>query len=188
MRGRMAGPQLAPQPTSPAQIFAGVLGLVLVLAGLIGFAVDSSFHTGSGLQGHHLLGLEVNGWHNVVHIASGLLLLAGTPSRKAARAVCRLFGLAYIVVTIAGIAGGNDAFGFIPINTGDDVLHAVLAVLALWAAAISKDRRDTLARDRVLVHEPDDEARVVGPGSGHVGGPRSITPRIDSRLPQKTHP
>lgn len=182
----MSGPQLAPQLASPAQVVALVLGLVLVVAGLIGFAVDTSWHTGSGLQGHRLLGLEVNGWHNVVHIASGVLLLAGAPSRSGARAVCGLFGIAYLVVTIAGIAGGDDAFGLIPINAPDDVVHAVLALVALWAARASKDRRDALARDRVVVHEPD-AARVVGPGSGHVGGPRSITPRIDRRLPQKMH-
>jgi hypothetical protein len=183
----MSGPQPVPQPISPAQVTALVLGLVLVAAGLIGFAVDSSWHTGGGLERHELLGLQVNGWHNVVHVASGLLLLAGTPSRAGARAVCRLFGLAYLVVTIAGIAGGDDAFGLIPINAPDDVLHAVLAAVALWAAALSKDRRDQLARDRVVVSGPGDEAQVVGPGSGHVGGPRAIGPRIDRRLPQKTH-
>jgi hypothetical protein len=178
----------APEPVTPAQIVAGVLGIVLVLAGLVGLLVDTSWHTGSGLQGKHLLGLEVNGWHNVVHIASGLLLLAGTGSRRAARGVCRLFAVAYIVVTIAGIAGGNDAFGFIPINAADDVLHAVLALVALWAAALSKDRRDILARDRVVVGEQFDDAHVVGPGSGHVGGPRAIQARIDRRLPEKTRP
>ncbi|MCW2968267.1 MAG: hypothetical protein JWM71_2039 [Solirubrobacteraceae bacterium] len=181
-------PLPAPQPLAPAQVVAGVLGVVLVVAGLIGLAVDTSWHTGSGLQGKHLLGLEVNGWHNLIHVASGLLLLAGVGSRSAARAVCRLFGVAYIVVTIAGIAGGNDAFGLIPINPGDDVLHAVLALVALWAAALSKDKRDVLARDRVVVAAPDDPTHVVGPGSGHVGGPRAIGPRIDRRLPQKTHP
>lgn len=180
--------QLAPQPLVPAQVVAGVLGLVLVVAGLIGLAVDSTFETGSSVQGSRLLGLEVNGWHNVVHIASGLLLLSGVGSRKAARGVCRLFGVAYIVVTIAGIAGGNDAFGLIPINAADDVLHGVLAFVALWAAALSKDKRAILDRDRVVVHEPTDPTRVVGPGSGHVGGPRAIQARIDRRLPQKQHP
>ena len=181
-------PLLAPEPVAPAQVVAAVLGAVLVLAGLVGLLVDTSWQTGSGLQGKQLLGLEVNGWHNLVHIASGLLLLAGAGSRSAARAVCRLFGLAYIVVTIAGIAGGNDAFGFIPINPADDVLHAVLALVALWAAALSKDRRDALARDRVVLTAPEGEAPIVGPGSGHVGGPRAIQARIDRRLPEKTHP
>ena len=177
-------PTAAPQPASPAQVFAVVVGLVLVAAGAIGFAVDSSFHTGGGVTGHKLLGLEVNGWHNLVHIATGALLLAGSGSRSAARGVCRLFGLGYVVVTIAGIAGGDDAFGLIPINAPDDVLHGVLAFGALLASRRSKEHRDALARDRVLV-SAHDAPQVVGPGSGHVGGPRVNRRRIDSRLPSK---
>jgi hypothetical protein len=177
-------PIAAPPPTAPAQVFAVVVGLVLVVAGAIGFAVDSSFHTGGHVEGHRLLGLEVNGWHNLVHLATGLLLLAGAGSRSSARAVCRLFGIGYLVVTIAGIAGGSDAFGLIPINPADDVLHAVLAFGALLAAHGSKERRDAVARDRVLIGARDAPA-VVGPGSGHVGGPRVNARRIDSRLPLK---
>jgi hypothetical protein len=179
--------QLVPEPVAPAQVVAGVLGVVLVVAGLLGLAVNSSWDTGASLDRSMLLGLDVNGWHDVVHIASGLLLLAGLGSNSRARSVCRLFGLAYIVVTIVGIADGHDVFGWIPINAPDDVLHGLLALVALWAAALSKDKRDAIARYRTVVEEPDD-ARVVGPGSGHVGGPRAIGPRIDRRLPVKKHP
>jgi hypothetical protein len=181
-------PELAPQPIAPALIVAGVLGTVLVVAGLIGLAVDTSFHTGAGINGHTLLGLEVNGWHNVVHIASGLLLLAGLGSNGRARSVCKLFGLTYLVVTIVGLADGNDLFGLFPVNAEDNVLHALLAIVALWAAALSKDKRNQLERDRVLIPERDSGSRIVGPGTGHVGGPRAIGPRIDRRLPVKKHP
>lgn len=180
-------PEFVPQPAAPAQVVAGVLGIVLVAAGLVGLAVDASFDTGA-VQGDRLLGLEVNGWHNVVHAASGLLLLAGLGSNGRARKVCRLFGLAYVVVTIVGLADGSDVFGLMPVNAADNVLHALLAIVALWAAALSKDKRDIVARDRVVVAAPHDPTQVVGPGSGHVGGPRSIQPRIDRRLPQKRHP
>jgi hypothetical protein len=174
----------APQPVTPAQVFAGVVGVVLVAAGAIGFAVDSSFQTGSHIGGEKLLGLEVNGWHNLVHLATGLLLLAGAGGRSSARGVCRLFGIGYLVVTIAGIAGGNDAFGLIPINTPDDVLHAVLAFAALLASHRSKERRDIVARDRILVASHESPA-VVGPGTGHVGGPRAPRRAIDKTLPAK---
>jgi hypothetical protein len=184
----MSAPRPAPQPAAPAQAFAGLVGAVLLLLGLIGFAVDASFHAGGHLDGHRLLGLEVNGWHNVVHVASGLLLLAGLGSNARARRVCGLFGLTYLVVTVAGLIDGSDVFGLFPVDPADNVLHAVLAIGALWAAARSKDRRDVLARDRVLVAEREEGSRVVGPGSGHVGGPRAIQPRIDRRLPVKQHP
>lgn len=176
----MPAPALAPQPAAPAQIVAGVLGATLLLAGLVGFAADASFDTGS-VDGDLLLGLEVNGWHNLVHAASGLLLLAGLGSNARSRRVCKLFGVTYLVVTIVGLADGSDIVGLLPVNAADNVLHAVLALVALWAAAVSKDRRDTIAKYRAVVNEPEGEARVVGPGSGHVGGPRATTPRVDRR-------
>jgi hypothetical protein len=181
-------PQPAPTPVAPAQIVAGVLGPVLLVAGLVGLAVDSSFASGAGLDGDRLLGLEVNGWHNLVHIVSGLLLLVGLGSNSRARKVCRLFGVSYLVVTIVGLADGDDLFGLLPVNPADNVLHALLALVALWAAALSKDKRDIVAKDRVLIPARDNGDRIVGPGSGHVGGPRAIQPRIDRRLPVKKHP
>ncbi|MEO6496031.1 MAG: DUF4383 domain-containing protein [Solirubrobacteraceae bacterium] len=183
-----AKPQLAPQPVAPAQIVAGILGASLVVAGLVGLAVDSSFDSGAGVQGETLLGLEVNGWHNLVHLASGLLLLAGLGSNRRARKVCRLFGFMYLIVTIVGLADGDDLFALLPINAADNVLHGALVLVALWAAASSKDKRDVLARDRVVVAERDAGERIVGPGSGHVGGPRVIGPRIDRRPPVRKHP
>ena len=177
-------PLRAPAPIAPAQYYAAIVGVVLFAAGSIGFAVDSAFDTGSDVMGDKLLGLEVNGWHNLVHIATGLLLLIGCGSRSGARAVCRIFGIAYLVVTIAGIAGGNDAFGLIPINPPDDVLHALLAVGALIASHLSKERRDALARDRVVL-PAEEQASVVGPGSGHVGGPRAARRAIDTTVPAK---
>lgn len=173
---------------TPAQIYSLVFGATLLLVGIIGFFVDAGFDAGSNVQGDELIVFEVNGWHNLVHLASGLGLLAGLGSNRRARRVCRLFGVVYLVVTIVGIADGNDLFGLLPINAADNVLHAALALVALWAAAVSKDRRDIVARDRVVVAERGMGERIVGPGSGHVGGPRAIEPRIDRRLPVKKHP
>jgi hypothetical protein len=167
---------------------AGVLGFTLILAGLIGFAADSAFDTGAGIDGDRLLGLEVNGWHNLVHLASGLLLVAGLGSNARARKVCQLFGLTYLVVAIVGFADGDDLFTLLPVNTADNVLHLVLALVAFWAAALSKDKRDIIGQDRVVVDDREDPTRVVGPGSGHVGGPRAIQARVDRRLPVKKHP
>jgi len=179
---------LVSQPVAPAQIVAGVLGVTLIAAGLAGLAVDSSFATGADLRSGRLLIFDVNGWHDVVHLATGLLLLGGVGDNRRARSVCRLFGLGYIVVTIAGLAGGDHAFGLIPINAPDDVLHVVLALVALGAAAVSKDWRDSIARHQVVMPDPDGARQVVGPGSGHVGGPRVTQPRVDRRLPHRRHP
>ena len=136
-----------------AQWFCLVVGLTLVLAGLLGFIADATFDTsasgvdaeggnqGGGLQGDLFLGLEVNGWHNLVHIASGLLLLAGAGTRRSARTVAIIFGLTYAVVTIIGLIDGTDVLGILPVNVFDNVLHALLAIGAL-AVGLGRDRDD----------------------------------------------
>ena len=62
---------------SPAQVYALVIGGTLVLAGILGFFYNASFGTGDGTERDAVLGiLDVNGWHNVVHIATGALGMA----------------------------------------------------------------------------------------------------------------
>src|SRR3954452_22361626 len=90
---------------SPAQAFCGLVGIVLIAAGALGFLGDSSF--GGPDQRGTFLGLDVNGWHNIVHIATGLLLLAGAPSASGARVICVIFGLTYAVVAILGFIDGS---------------------------------------------------------------------------------
>ena len=64
---------------SPAQVFALVIGVTLVAAGILGFFYSASFDTGDGTERDAVLGiLDVNAWHNLVHLASGAVgLLRG---------------------------------------------------------------------------------------------------------------
>ena len=126
---------------TPAQIFALVFGAVLTVAGIIGFFYSSAF--GSPGDTDAVFGiLDVNGWHNVVHILSGVagLALMGT----AANARLYAIGLAvvYTIVAIWGfiIGGGESILGFIPVNTEDNVLHALIAVAGYGAYAASAPR------------------------------------------------
>ena len=131
---------------TPAQWLAYLGGAVLVLVGIIGFIADSSFNTGSGIDGDKLLGIfEVNGIHNIVHVASGLLLLAVAPKRATARYGVLAFGAVYAIVTLIGLIDGDDVLGLIPVNPADNVLHIALTVAALVAGAVSSDddRRST---------------------------------------------
>src|SRR3954447_26564024 len=85
---------------SPAQAFCGLVGAVLILAGILGFFGDSSFG-GPGERGT-LLRLDGNGWHHQPHIATGLLLLAGAPNATLARVACVAFGPSYALVALLG--------------------------------------------------------------------------------------
>jgi hypothetical protein len=129
---------------TPAQWFNTIVGAVLVLVGLAGFAVSTAFNMGDGVQGGNLLGFEVNGWHNLVHIATGAFLLATARRADVARVAAVGFGAAYAVVTLIGLLDGNDVLRLISINVADNVLHVLLTVGALGAGLAS--RRDPDAR------------------------------------------
>jgi Domain of unknown function (DUF4383) len=140
---------------SPAFWYCLLGGATLLLVGLLGFIADASFDTsttgdadrlgnaGGTLQGDSFLGFEVNGWHNVVHIASGLLLLFGATRRGLARTVALAFGVVYGAVALIGLIDGNDVLGLIPVNPADNVLHIGLSALAIVAALASRDHRRT---------------------------------------------
>jgi hypothetical protein len=130
---------------TPAQWYCLLAGLALLLAGVLGFVVDSTFDTGSGIDGDKLVVFEVNGIHNLVHIASGLLLLAASPKRARARAVAIAFGLVYGVVTIIGLIDGETVLGLLPVNPADNVLHIALSALGLISGFMSRADDDTRA-------------------------------------------
>jgi hypothetical protein len=124
--------------SSPARLYALLVGGALTIAGIIGFFYDSSFDTGDALTSDAVLGiLDVNGWHNVVHIVTGLLGLAAVG--YAARAYALVLGLVYVVVAIWGFAETTNGVGvildFLPVNTEDNILHLALGLTGLAAGA-----------------------------------------------------
>lgn len=135
---------------TPAQLYCYAVGAVLLLAGLVGFVVDANFDTGGSpdgdaggngngmLQGDELILFEVNGWHNVVHVLSGILLLAAARKRRSAKTVALAFGVFYALVALIGLIDGNDVLEFIPVNPADNVLHILLSLAGIAAALASR--------------------------------------------------
>jgi hypothetical protein len=128
------------QERSPAQLFALIMGAVLVLAGILGFFYNASFAVGDDTLTDRdaVLGiLDVNAWHNLVHVFSGLLGLALMGSYAGARTYALLLGIVYTLVVILGFAygDGDSIFKLIPINTEDNILHVLIAVAAYAAYA-----------------------------------------------------
>jgi uncharacterized protein DUF4383 len=135
------------EASSPARLYALLVGGVLVIAGVIGFFYAAGFDTGdeicSGEGCDKVFGLlAVNGWHNIVHIATGALgLLAVSYGVGAQRAYAFYLGVVYVIVAILGfIDFGSGDFNdtilkVIPVNTEDNFLHLILGVLGIGAAA-----------------------------------------------------
>ena len=122
------------EAASPARLYCTLIGAVLVIAGILGFFYEASFDT-DPVKADDVLGiLAVNGWHNLIHIAVGLLLLAAAGS--AARTAALGVGLLYLVLSIWGfIESDNVLIGLVPINDEDNVLHLILGLTGLAAGA-----------------------------------------------------
>ncbi len=125
------------QKLGPARIYALVVGGVLVAAGVLGFSTTRASPVGDAVERDAVLGvLDVNGWHNVVHIATGALGVVAAGA--AARAYALGLGVAYVLVFAGSIAGdGGEILGLIPINTPDNILHLLLGLAGIGAAAAS---------------------------------------------------
>jgi stage V sporulation protein SpoVS len=125
--------------SSPARIYALAVGVVLVAAGILGFFYESAFTSDESVRGAVLGILDVNGWHNVVHIATGALGIAMSRTLASARTYCLVFGIVYLVVCVWGFAAGNDGsiLSIVPVNTEDNVLHLLLAAGGFAAYAAS---------------------------------------------------
>ena len=120
------------EASSPAKLYATVVGTVLTIAGIVGFFYSASF--GSPGEVDKVLGiLDVNGWHNVVHLVTGLLGLVAVG--YAAREYALGLGLVYLVVAIWGfvIGSGESILGIVPVNSDDNVLHLILGIAGLAA-------------------------------------------------------
>lgn len=137
-----AGPRAATAERTPAQWYCLLIGAVLLLVGIVGFFVDSGFDTGSGIQGDELIVFEVNGIHNLIHIASGLVLLAAAGKAASAKAVATAFGVVYGLVAVIGLIDGETVLGLIPVNAADNVLHIAIALVGIAAGLSSRPNGD----------------------------------------------
>jgi Domain of unknown function (DUF4383) len=124
------------QERSPAQLYALLFGIVLVGAGIVGFFYSSDF--GEPGEVDDVLGiLDVNGWLNVVHIATGLIGLAVAGSYGNARAYAIGLGAVYVAIAIWGfiMGDGESLLGILPVNTEDNFLHLLIGIAGLGAGA-----------------------------------------------------
>ncbi len=136
------------EEASPARLYCLLVGAFLVIVGIIGFFYEASFASGDSIRTSDVFGvLSVNGWHNLLHIGVGALLLVAAGS--AARGAALLVGILYVVLCVLGfIATSNSGIGFVaendtlfrlvPVNNQDNVLHLILGITGVIAAYASR--------------------------------------------------
>lgn len=107
--------------------FAILFGIAFIFAGVAGFL--PSFMPNGLLLGY----FQVDTMHNVFHIASGVIAIMCATSLKMSRLFFQIFGVIYALIAILGfIWNGDFSFMMMHMNMADNILHIVIAVVALW--------------------------------------------------------
>ncbi len=120
---------------TPVQVAAGVVSVVFLLVGVLGFIPGvTTDYDRLGFAGHDstamLLGVfMVSVLHNIVHLLFGIVGLAAARTARGAKLFLIVGGAVYLVLWLYGllIDHGSDA-NFVPLNTADNWLHLVLGV------------------------------------------------------------
>ncbi len=125
------------RPISTPQLYALLTGAVLVALGIIGFFYESKFTSDEAVRDEVFGWFAVNGWYNTLYIVVGALGLLAVPSAMYSRAYSLAAGIVFVALTIIGfsIGSGDSIFSILPVNTGGNVLHLVIAVLGFLAFA-----------------------------------------------------
>lgn len=86
--------------------------------------------------------LDVNAWHNLVHLGTGAIGLAVAASYGGSRGYAIGLGAVYILVAVLGFAAGDgeELFNLIPVNTEDNILHTLIGLAGLAAGAATTAR------------------------------------------------
>ena len=74
-----------------------------------------------------------NGFHNVIHISSGILALAAALSGyRALKLYLVLFGILYAVVAVGGFLQYEPVVSILNLNIADNILHTMIAATCFY--------------------------------------------------------
>lgn len=119
-----------------SRTYLWVWGAMMVVLGVGSLMVNPNFGTGQDVTVGHLFGVfEVNGWHALAGLVSGIIALAFALSRRWV-----VLGAVYIALTSGLVPGGlflasgdgSTAFDLIPVDYWDAItLHLVPGVIGI---------------------------------------------------------
>jgi len=133
--------------TNVARVFALLLGLGYVLAGVVGFVV-TGFTGFVEDTGETLIGFDVNIFHNVVHIAigAGLVLASRLHDVTVTQGILIGVGLFYVVGALLGFLNYLPILSISENLAPDNFLHAFSGLTAVIFGLIGVYQQDDSAR------------------------------------------
>lgn len=120
-----------------ARMAAIVIGIVFVLFGLLGFFNNP------------VLGMfATNALANLVYIVAGAVLLAGAYTSLGSGMALKIIGVIYAIIGILSffaLSADGMWLGLFPVNTADQWLYIILAIIMLIAGFAMADEEQAMA-------------------------------------------
>jgi hypothetical protein len=125
------------------QKVALVFGIGFLAATIAGFLVTgmSNMDPNPDTAPRALGVFPVNVLHNVVHLLFGIWGLVASRSVGASRTFCRVAGVIYLVLVVAGFIAPT-GFGLVPLGGTDPWLHLALGLPLAYFGFMSRDIPD----------------------------------------------
>ncbi len=112
-----------------ADLLAYIFGAILIVVGIAGFFPNPIVWS-TGV-------FSVNEAHNLIHIVTGILFLAGAYFGASVWTI-RVIAVLYTIVAVIGFAiPDNMLLGFVAMNLADRWLHAALAAVLLLVGFVT---------------------------------------------------
>lgn len=121
----------------PSQYLALLAGVIFLALGIAGFFVTGFEDFADAHTGEELLGFELNGMHNVVHIALGVLGLGLFMSVRGSLAYGIITAIGYGATFVFGLFALDEDWNFLSLNDADNWLHLGLTMLGVVIAALA---------------------------------------------------
>jgi hypothetical protein len=128
-----AGNNVAGRGRTVPEILALVFGAIYTLIGIIGFFI-TGFENFFEHTDKTLLGFEINGMHNVVHILIGVAGLALARTLAGARSYGWLLAIGYGAAFVYGLFATGKDWDFLSLNWADNILHLATVLVGLVIA------------------------------------------------------
>ena len=116
------------------QMLALAFGAIYLLVGVVGFFVTGFDDFFAHDTNETLVGFEINGMHNVVHIVIGVAGLLLGRTLAGARTYGWLLAIGYGAAFVYGLIAIGETWDFLSINAADNVLHIATALVGLVIA------------------------------------------------------
>ena len=116
------------------ELVALAFGAIYLLVGIIGFFVTGFDDFVAHDTNETLLGFEINGMHNVVHLVIGVAGLVLARSLAGARSYGWLLAVGYGAAFVYGLFALGEDWDFLSLNSADNGLHLATAVVGLVIA------------------------------------------------------